>query len=95
MFMHLSYHFFSDTYEKGMKKFKKAEFITDLNSESEDSDTKKKNRKYRAKAILSSEKESSIEKKLVRVPSYPKAPQKGNLNKQSNENAVRKPFKSY
>lgn len=42
MFMHLSYHFFSDTYEKGMKKFKKAEFISDLNSESEDSDTKKK-----------------------------------------------------
>lgn len=95
--MHLSHtiFFFSDTYEKGMKKFKKAEFISDLNSESEDSDTKKKNRKYRAKAILSSEEESSIEEKCVRVPSYPKAPQKGNLNKQSNENAVRKPFKSY
>lgn len=50
--MHLSYHFFSDTYEKGMKKFKKAEFISDLNSESENSDTKKKKKEIQSESYF-------------------------------------------
>lgn len=90
--------FFLDTYEKGMIKLKKAEFISDINSES-DAEISKKSRKHRAKAVFSSEDESLSEKEnLVHVPSYPKVPsyskaQKKN-NSQLNENSGNKIFKS-
>lgn len=80
-----------------MTKLKKAEFISDLNSESDD-EISKKNRKYRAKTVLTSEESSSEEENIVHVPSYPKLPsskvQKKNNNMQSNENPVNKIFKS-
>lgn len=73
-----------------MQKLKKTEFISDVNSESDD-EISKKNRKHRAKAVLSSEESFSEEEKLVHVPSYPKIPQKKNIhNIQSNEKPVNK-----
>ncbi|CAL1672391.1 unnamed protein product [Lasius platythorax] len=66
----------ASTYEKGIKKFKKAEFKSDLNSDSEDNDTLKRSRKYRAKTVISSEESLSEEEKRVRVPSYPKVSHK-------------------
>lgn len=38
-----------DTYEKGLMKLKKAEFMSDVNSESDDSEELKRSRKNRAK----------------------------------------------
>ncbi|XP_020296331.1 uncharacterized protein LOC109861195, partial [Pseudomyrmex gracilis] len=85
----------ANTYKKGIKKLKKAEFISDVNSESEDNDTLKKSRKYRAKTVLSNEKSFSEEENLVPVPSYPKVPQNTNLNKQLFKNpAFKMPFKN-
>jgi len=73
-----------------MKKLKKAENETDINSESEDNEALKKSRKDRAKTVLSSEESFSEEEKLVRVPDYPKVPKTKNLNtiKQSNEDSA-------
>lgn len=45
------YIIFLDTYEKGMKKLKKAENETDINSESEDNEALKKSRQNRAKTV--------------------------------------------
>lgn len=90
--------FLLDTYEKGITKLKKAEFISDINSESDD-EISKKTRKCRAKAVNSSEESLSEEENIVPVPSYPKIPsyskvQKKNNNMQSNENPVNKIFKN-
>ncbi|XP_029164835.1 uncharacterized protein LOC114936032 isoform X1 [Nylanderia fulva] len=88
----------ANKYETGMIKLKKAEFISDINSESDD-ETSKRNRKYRAKTVLSSDEISSNEEEnIVKVPSYPKVPsskvQKKNNNMESNKNPVNKIFKS-
>ncbi|XP_039306066.1 uncharacterized protein LOC113005541 [Solenopsis invicta] len=75
----------ADTYHKGMKKLKKVEFISDVNSESEDYEISKKERKNRAKTIMSSEESFNEDEKCVRLPSYPKLPQRKNLTYSENK----------
>lgn len=71
---------FSGTYETGMKKLKKAEFMSDINSDTEDDETKKKGRKHRAKAVHSSEESFSEEETIAQLPSYPKVPSKRKIH---------------
>jgi len=64
-----------DTYEKGLLKLKKAEFISDINSESDDSEELKKSRKNRAKKIISSSDDNATDDdKRIQLPPYPKVP---------------------
>jgi len=63
-----------DTYEKGLFKLKK-EFISDINSESDDSEELKKSRKNRAKKIISnSDDNATDDDKRIQLSPYPKVP---------------------
>lgn len=50
----IDYIFYIDTYEKGLLKLKKAEMLSDINSETDDLEVFKKSRKERAKKTISS-----------------------------------------
>ncbi|XP_025266538.1 uncharacterized protein LOC105249811 isoform X2 [Camponotus floridanus] len=63
----------SNTYEKGLLKLKKAEFISDINSESDDSEELKKSRKNRAKKTISSSDDTNDDER-IQLPAYPKIP---------------------
>lgn len=54
-------------------KLKKAEFISDINSESDDSEELKKTRKNRAKKISSSD-DSATDDNIIQLSTYPKIP---------------------
>jgi len=56
-------------------KLKKAEFISDINSESDDSVELKKSRKNRAKKIISSSDDNATDDDTrIQLPPYPKVP---------------------
>lgn len=66
--------FVLETYEKGLLKLKKAEFISDINSESDVSEDLKKSRKDRAKRTISSS-DDATDNEEIQLPPFPKIPQ--------------------
>lgn len=56
-------------------KLKKAEFISDLNSESDDYEALKRSRKKRAKKMISSSDDNVTDNEGFQLPSFPTIPQ--------------------
>ncbi|CAL1671698.1 unnamed protein product [Lasius platythorax] len=73
------------TYEKGLVKLKRAEFVSDINSESDDYEDLKKSRKDRAKRIRSSSDDSATDNEGVQLPSFPMIPQPKTYSKKINK----------
>lgn len=59
-----------------MLKLKKAEILSDLNSDTEDIEESKKSRKERAKKTMSSSNDNDFDKENIQLPPCPKVPQK-------------------
>lgn len=64
---------------------KRAEFVSDINSESDDYEDLKKSRKDRAKRIRSSSDDSATDNEGVQLPSFPMIPQPKTYSKKINK----------